>query len=56
MTHWREIPAAVKVSRADAVAWLATSVLTVVVDLAMAIAVGMLFSIYLYVRRPSRSW
>ena len=37
--------------RADASAWLATSFLTIATDLPMAIAVGMLFGMFLYIRK-----
>jgi SulP family sulfate permease len=52
MTHWREIPKMIKRTRAEVAAWLVISILTVVTDLSIAIAVGMLFSIFLYIRRP----
>jgi SulP family sulfate permease len=52
MTHWRQIPEVIKGTRAEVVAWLAISILTVVADLATAIAIGMFFSIFLYIRRP----
>jgi MFS superfamily sulfate permease-like transporter len=52
MSHWRQIPEVIKGTRAEVVAWLAISILTVVADLATAIAIGMFFSIFLYIRRP----
>src|ERR1019366_9499365 len=33
MSHWREIPRIVKLSRSDACAWLATAMLTITTDL-----------------------
>lgn len=52
MTHWRRIPEVIKGTRTEVVAWLAISILTVVADLSTAIAIGMFFSIFLYIRRP----
>jgi SulP family sulfate permease len=52
MTHWRQIPEVIKGTRTEVVAWLAISILTVVADLATAVAIGMFFSIFLYIRRP----
>jgi SulP family sulfate permease len=51
MTHWREIPRLMKGPRADAGAWLATSLLTVATDLPMAIAAGTLIGMFLYIRK-----
>jgi len=52
MSHWREIPKVLKRAHADVLAWLAISILTVATDFAIAITIGMLFSIFLYIRRP----
>jgi SulP family sulfate permease len=52
MSHWREIPEVIKGTRTDALAWLAISILTVATDFAIAVTIGMLFSIFLYIRRP----
>jgi SulP family sulfate permease len=52
MTHWRQIPEVIRGTRTELVAWLAISILTVVADLPTAIAIGMFFSIFLYIRRP----
>jgi MFS superfamily sulfate permease-like transporter len=40
-----------KVPSIEAAAWVATSVLTIVVDLPIAIAVGMLIAMFLYIRK-----
>ena len=50
MSHWREIPRLVKLSRSNAGAWLATALLTVATDLLTAIAGGMLIGMFLYIR------
>ena len=55
MTHWRQIPKVIKGTRAEVAAWLVISILTIVADLATAIAIGMFFSIFLYIRRPRES-
>jgi SulP family sulfate permease len=55
MSHWREIPKVIRRARADVLAWLAISILTVATDFAIAIVVGMLFSIFLYIRKPRES-
>ena len=52
MSHWSAIPKVLKRAHAAVLAWLAISILTVATDIAIAIAVGMLFSIFLYIRRP----
>lgn len=51
MTNWREIPQLIKGRRLEAGAWLATSFLTIAADLPIAIAVGMLIALFLYVRK-----
>ena len=51
MTNWREILRWMKVPSIEAAAWVATSVLTIVVDLPIAIAVGMLIAMFLYIRK-----
>jgi SulP family sulfate permease len=51
MTNWREILRLMKVPSIEAAAWVATSVLTIVVDLPIAIAVGMLIAMFLYIRK-----
>jgi SulP family sulfate permease len=51
MDHWREMPQLVRLSRTDASAWFATSLLTIATDLSMAIAVGMLIGMFLCVQK-----
>jgi SulP family sulfate permease len=51
MSHWREIPRVVLLSRSDACAWLATALLTITTDLLTAIAVGMFIGMFLHIRR-----
>jgi sulfate permease, SulP family len=51
MSHWREIPRLVKLSRRDACGWLATALLTITTDLLTAIAVGMLIGMFLYIQK-----
>jgi SulP family sulfate permease len=51
MTNWREVLRLMKVPSIEAVAWVATSILTIVADLPMAIAVGMLIGMLLYIRK-----
>lgn len=51
MTNWREVLRLMKVPSIEAVAWVATSVLTLVADLPIAIAVGMLIGMLLYIRK-----
>ena len=52
MTHWRQVPEVIRGTRTELVAWLAISILTVATEFAIAITIGMLFSIFLYIRRP----
>ena len=51
MTNWREVLRLMKVPRIEAAAWVATSFLTIVTDLPIAIAVGMLIGMFLYIRK-----
>jgi MFS superfamily sulfate permease-like transporter len=51
MTNWREVLRLMKFPSIEAVAWVATSVLTIVADLPIAIAVGMLIGMLLYIRK-----
>src|SRR5260370_19460716 len=51
MSHWREIPRLVKLSRSDACAWLATALLTIATDLLTAIAGGMLLGAFLRIQK-----
>jgi len=51
MTNWEEIPRVIKAPILEAAAWVATSLLTIVTDLPIAIAVGMLIGMFIYIRR-----
>jgi len=51
MTNWQEVLQLMEVPRIEAAAWVATSFLTIVTDLPIAIAVGMLIGMFLYVRK-----
>ena len=55
MTKWQEIPRLMKAPRFEAVAWAATSLLTIIADLPIAIAVGMLIGMFLYIRKLRES-
>jgi SulP family sulfate permease len=50
MMNWQEILSLIKAPRIDVAAWVATSLLIIVTDLPMAIALGMLIGIFLYIR------
>jgi SulP family sulfate permease len=49
LTNWQEIPELIKAPTLEAAAWVATSLLTIVTDLPIAIAVGMLIGMFLYI-------
>ena len=51
MTNWRVVLRLMKVPSIEAAAWVATFVLTIVADLPIAIAVGMLIGMFLYIRK-----
>src|SRR5258708_36453741 len=53
MTNWQEVLQLMKVPRIEAAAWVATSFLTIVTDLPLAIAVCMLIGMFLYIRKKS---
>ena len=53
MTNWQEFPHLIKAPTLEAAAWVATSLLTIVTDLPIAIAVGMLIGMFLYIRKKS---
>ena len=56
MTNWREVLSLMKAPRIEAVAWIVTALLTIVTDLPIAIAIGMLIGIFLYIRNRSPEW
>jgi SulP family sulfate permease len=51
MGEWREIPALLKLTKADIAVWLSTFTLTVVADLTVAVEVGMILAALLFIRR-----
>jgi sulfate permease, SulP family len=51
MGEWREVPALLKLTKADIAVWLATFTLTVVADLTVAVEVGMVLAALLFIRR-----
>ena len=53
MTHWREIPNLLKLSRAESGAWLVTSCVTIIADLPTAVAVGMFLALFLSIPKPT---
>jgi SulP family sulfate permease len=55
MGEWREIPALLKLPKADIAVWLATFTLTVVADLTVAVEVGMVLAALLFIRRVANT-
>jgi len=55
MSEWRSFISVVKGQRSDAVVLVLTFLLTVIVDLTLAIEVGMLMAVVLFMRRMSES-
>ncbi|HEY9382619.1 MAG TPA: sulfate permease [Gemmatimonadales bacterium] len=55
MSEWRTVVAEVRGDRSDAAVLLTTLVLTVVVDLTVAIAVGMVLAAFLFLKRMAES-
>jgi MFS superfamily sulfate permease-like transporter len=51
MTNWREVFQFMKVPPIEAAAWAAISFLTIVLDLPIAIAVGLLIGMFLHIRK-----
>ena len=51
MGEWREIPDVVKLGPAEAAVWGITFALTVLADLTVAVEVGMILAVLLYIRR-----
>ena len=51
MGEWREIPEVVKLGPAEAAVWGITFALTVLADLTVAVEVGMILAVLLYIRR-----
>jgi SulP family sulfate permease len=55
MGEWREIPALLKLTKADIAVWLATFSLTVLADLTVAVEVGMVLAALLFIRRVAQT-
>ena len=55
MSEWRTVRAELRGARSDAAVLLATLVLTVVVDLTVAIAVGMVLAAFLFMKRMAET-
>ncbi len=55
MGEWREIPGLLKLTRADISVWLATFALTVLADLTVAVEVGMVLAMLLFIRKISQT-
>jgi SulP family sulfate permease len=51
MGEWREIPALLKLTKADISVWLTTFALTVLADLTVAVEVGMVLASLLFIRK-----
>src|SRR3954454_3669760 len=51
MGQWYEIPKLLRLTRPDVAVWLATFALTVFVDLTLAVEVGMVLAVLLFIRR-----
>ncbi|HSI64876.1 MAG TPA: solute carrier family 23 protein, partial [Candidatus Saccharimonadia bacterium] len=51
MGEWSEIPEILRLSKADVAVWLITFSLTVLADLTVAVAVGMMLAALLYIRK-----
>jgi len=55
MGEWREIPALLKLTKADIAVWLSTFTLTVLADLTVAVEVGMVLASLLFIRRVAQT-
>jgi len=55
MGEWREIPAILKLSKADICVWLMTFALTIFADLTVAVQVGMILAALFYIRKVTLS-
>src|SRR5258708_7238542 len=51
MAHWRNVLRLIDVPPVGAAAWVATSLLTILTDLPLAIAVGMLIGVFIHIRK-----
>ena len=55
MGEWHEIPGLLRQTRADVAVWLATFALTVFADLTVAVEVGMIIAVLMFIRRVSHT-
>lgn len=55
MGEWHEVPALLKLSKADVAVWAVTFLLTVFADLTVAVEVGMVLAALLFIRRVSHT-
>src|SRR6478672_976611 len=55
MGEWGEIPELLKLSKMDISVWLVTFALTVFADLTIAVEVGMVLAMFLFIRKVSRT-
>ena len=55
MGEWKEIPAVLRLSKADIAVWLTTFALTVFADLTVAVEVGIVLAALLYIHRISET-
>ena len=55
MGEWKEIPAVLRLSKADIAVWLTTFALTVFADLTVAVEVGIVLAALLYIHRVSET-
>jgi SulP family sulfate permease len=47
--EWQEIPDILRLGRKSTTVWLATFALTVLADLTVAVEVGMIFAVFVYI-------
>ena len=55
MGEWAEIPELLKLTKMDISVWLVTFVLTVFADLTVAVEVGMVLAMFLFIRKVSKT-
>jgi SulP family sulfate permease len=55
MGEWREIPELLKLTKMDISVWLVTFTLTVFADLTIAVEVGMVLAMFLFIRKVSQT-
>jgi SulP family sulfate permease len=55
MGEWREIPELLKLSRLEIVTWLVTFLLTVFADLTVAVEVGMILAVLVFIKKVTQT-